>query len=439
MYNCRILSARARRKRLAGSARIAPALAAASLLATPLFAHAAAPAAPAMVGAPVVEEPGVAVVLVEVKPAVGAAVGGALAPAGATLLGAAGWHTSVVRVAWPPATGAAAGRARELLHAGLAAYDALRFADAVASFTAAEGEAVSSGAAGLAAAELADVFLFRGMARFQLKSPGDWDDFVQAALYAPGRTLDPGRFPPAARDTYARAVAEVAAKPRGAVAVGGPAGGRAFVDGAEAGTLPARVEGLPWGAHLVRVESKGHLPWTTRVVLASAEVSVNARPAAAPPDLRSADASALAAYGAEEGAALVVGLHADATGGGTGTGTGTEPATVTVHVRAVRVTDGRELLATTVRGPADRPDEIAAGVGLALRALLPSPPPLSGTVGPPGPAPRRAPAWLRWLPAVLGAGAALVAGGIIAAVLVAPGRGFPGFGVHATLPEVPGP
>ena len=87
----------------------------------------------------------------------------------------------------------AAGDARlsAIITEGIRAYDALEYAGAVERLSVAIARASETGAAGLSRAELADAFLFHGLA---LRALGDstaaFDDFQQAAVLAPGRALD---------------------------------------------------------------------------------------------------------------------------------------------------------------------------------------------------------------------------------------------------------
>jgi hypothetical protein len=171
------------------------------------------------------------------------------------------------------------------------AYEALRFDEALAALDAAIGEAEHTGAAGLTAAELSDLFLYRGLTYTQRGDQARaWDDLVRAAVLDPARVLDPLRFPTRAVEAFGRARASVAQEARGELVVAAPAGCEVVVDGAAAA---ARVA-VPYGEHFVRVGCAGRRPWGTRVTLAAASTAVTpALVADAPPS--DAELKALAA------------------------------------------------------------------------------------------------------------------------------------------------
>ena len=168
--------------------------------------------------------------------------------------------------------------------AAVTAYDELRFDEALALLDQAAGELDRTGAAGLDVARLAELFLYRGLARIQLGQPARaWDDLLIAARIDPSRVLDPARFPPRAIEQLERARAEVAAAPRGALRVTAPAGCVISIDGAISGD--GRAE-LPHGAHWVDAACPEHLPWGRRIVVdrTAVEVAVAATMIAPPGD-----------------------------------------------------------------------------------------------------------------------------------------------------------
>ena len=203
-----------------------------------------------------------------------------------------GWRAPVsLEVATP-----APPRAPEALRDALTALGQLRFAEALGHLDRAAEDAVLTGAAGLSTAELADIYLYRGMVRRKLR-PAEaapaWDDFVHAAALSPGRVLDPGRVPPAAIETWTRAAAEVHRRPQGTLIVRAPAEAEIAVDGRAPVRSPALVPGLAQGEHLIRVEETGRWPWATTVALAgaTAEVEVPSRPEIALDDGAAAEAA----------------------------------------------------------------------------------------------------------------------------------------------------
>jgi hypothetical protein len=160
--------------------------------------------------------------------------------------------------------------------AAITAYDQLRFDEAVVLLDQAAADLDRTGAAGLDVARLAELFLYRGLARIQLGEPARaWDDLLIAARIDPSRVLDPARFPPRAIEQLERARAEVAAAPYGVLRVNAPEGCVISIDGAIAGDGRAQ---LPHGAHWVDATCPEHQPWGRRVVLdrTAVEVQVSA-------------------------------------------------------------------------------------------------------------------------------------------------------------------
>jgi PEGA domain-containing protein len=201
-----------------------------------------------------------------------------------------GWTPALtVDVATAPQPHAAAA-----LQSALAAMGELRFQDALRDLDRAADDAVLTGAAGLTTAQLADVYLYRGIVRRKLlpsETSSAWEDFVRAATFNPERVLDPGRVPPAALDAWNRAVAEVQRRAQGALIVRGPAEATISIDGRPAVRSPALSPGLSHGEHLIRVEEPGHLPWAASVPLAgpTLELEVPVRPELALDDAAAAD------------------------------------------------------------------------------------------------------------------------------------------------------
>jgi hypothetical protein len=151
---------------------------------------------------------------------------------------------------------------------GVEAYDGLRFDEAVAQLDRAAAEAAATGAAGLAAAALSDLFLYRGLARQQAgDETGAWDDLVAAATIDGERVLDPVRFPPRAIEAFDRARAALAARPRWELAVDAPAPCAVEIDGAA-----RRHATLAAGGHYVSVRCPDSVAWGERVMVDAARV-----------------------------------------------------------------------------------------------------------------------------------------------------------------------
>lgn len=199
----------------------------------------------------------------------------------------------------PPAT--AVGDARALVALGREAYDALRFDDAVVALDRATASLDATGGLDLDHDELADLFLYRGLAKLQLAAEaedGAWDDLTAAARVAPHRTLDPSRFPPRAVAALARAQAAIAAQPRGTLELRRWPDCRLRLDGRP---VAAGAVEVPVGAHWLRVTCPAMAAWGARV-----EVGPGLQVVTPPPPPRLSDDAALIQARALGSAALLV-------------------------------------------------------------------------------------------------------------------------------------
>jgi hypothetical protein len=146
----------------------------------------------------------------------------------------------------------------QALRSGRAAYEALRFEEALGSLSVAAQSVEASGGAGLSSAELSDVFLYRALAAVQLGNvEAAWDDFVRAATVAPSRGLDPAQFPPRAVEQFERARGYVAALPLVTVRLDAPPSCEIAID---ARVTAEREVALPRGRHWLVATCAGHLP-----------------------------------------------------------------------------------------------------------------------------------------------------------------------------------
>jgi hypothetical protein len=166
----------------------------------------------------------------------------------------------VVDVPGPPPARAAA-----LLKVGRAAVEQKRFGEAEAVLDEAAADATANGAAGLTPAELADIFLYLGMA----VQKADWKDvpqpftaitpmkarqaYLRAVVLARDRQLLPRQFPPLAIESWRLALDEIGQRPRGSMLVRAPSSALISVDAGplKPGILPA--QDLIQGDHWVRV------------------------------------------------------------------------------------------------------------------------------------------------------------------------------------------
>lgn len=170
------------------------------------------------------------------------AVAGAARTAGAAAIDASPTETPVLADA-------------AALRDGRAAYEALRFEEALVALTRAAQSVERSGAAGLSNGELFDLFLYRALTEAQLgDAAAAWDDFVRAATVDPSRTLDPALLPPKALEQLERARAHVAKLPRRSVELRGEAGCEVMLD---ARPTTAREEKLVRGRHWIWASCPG--------------------------------------------------------------------------------------------------------------------------------------------------------------------------------------
>lgn len=169
-----------------------------------------------------------------------------------------------------------------ILRRGIEAYDALRFEDAWATLDEARALADRTGAAGLSQAQLADLFLYRGLVKIQ---QGDlnayWDELVTSVTLDPVRVLDPARFPPKVASELARVHQALTDRKRATLAVDAPAGCTALIDGAAASAVGSAQPLV--GSHWVYVTCADRAPWGTRVELTGDQLVVARNTVLAPP------------------------------------------------------------------------------------------------------------------------------------------------------------
>ncbi|HKE16626.1 MAG TPA: hypothetical protein VKB80_17255 [Kofleriaceae bacterium] len=151
----------------------------------------------------------------------------------------------------------------------VAAYDSMRFADAIVELDAAASQAAEHGAWGLTRDALVDLFLYRALAKTESgDEAGAWSDFVRAATIDPARVLDPARFRPSAVKSFARAVQEAAARAPVALSVSAPASARIYIDGRASGGEQVSEALLP-GEHYVWVARPEAAPFGRAITLAA--------------------------------------------------------------------------------------------------------------------------------------------------------------------------
>jgi len=169
-----------------------------------------------------------------------------------------------------------------LLQRGIEAYDALRLDDAWETLDEARALADRTGAAGLTQAQLADLFLYRGLVKIQ---QGDltayWDELVTSVTIDPVRVLDPARFPPRVASELERVRQALQDRKRATLAVDVPPGCTTAIDGAAASAV-ASAQPLV-GSHWVYVACADRAPWGIRVELSGDQLAVARNAPLAPP------------------------------------------------------------------------------------------------------------------------------------------------------------
>lgn len=168
------------------------------------------------------------------------------------------------------------------LKRAIEAYDALRFDEAWTTLEEARVLADRSGAAGLTQAQLADLFLYRGLVKIQKGELNEyWDELVTSVTIDPVRVLDPARFPPRVASELARVHQSLTDRKRATLAVDAPLGCTVLVDGAPASAVGSAQPLV--GSHWVYVTCADRAAWGTRVELTSDQRVVARNTAVAPP------------------------------------------------------------------------------------------------------------------------------------------------------------
>jgi len=205
----------------------------------------------------------------------------------------------------------------QFLQRGIAAYQAIRFAQAQAALDQARDLADQTGAAGLTNAQLSDLFLYRGLVRVaQGDEAAAWDELVTATVVHPTRTLDPQQYAPKVAALLAKVQDDVLKEhPQAKLSIDAPSGCTVLVDGEPVAGPVLRVTGPHWA----RVTCATFEPWATRVDLTrlDAHVVASPKPYARPDDAtllvqaRVAGARALVAVEVGDGLAVVRLIGAD--------------------------------------------------------------------------------------------------------------------------------
>lgn len=153
------------------------------------------------------------------------------------------------------------------LEAARADYAAFRFADALPKLDQLARQADARGGGELDQRQLAELYLYRGLARLEVgPAESAWDDLVRAARLDPTRVLDPARFAPRVVVVYRRAAAEASQLPHADLEVAAPDGALVRLDGRVLNGGASVVV----GPHFVTVAATGYEPWAGVVTVAGA-------------------------------------------------------------------------------------------------------------------------------------------------------------------------
>jgi hypothetical protein len=172
---------------------------------------------------------------------------------------------------------------------GILSAQKLAFTEAAHDLDAAAAEVAATGGAGLDAAALSDLYLYRAMATARADwnaqptaAPTDartkaFDDYLRAATIAPARTLNPRELPPQVVFDFARAVELVKKRPRGTLVVKGPPDAQVSLDGGPLMPIAGGVtfRDLVQGEHVLRVEQIGSAAWGTVVPFGQPQLEVD--------------------------------------------------------------------------------------------------------------------------------------------------------------------
>jgi hypothetical protein len=270
-------------------------------------------------------------------------------------------------VAEPPA------EAARHLGQAIEAYHNFKYDAAHESLQRALAEAGDTGARGLSASELTDIYLYSALVAAQRgDSTRSWDHFVHAATIDPTRRLDPVRFPPRVIESYQRAIDAVAAAGRASIKIAVDASCAVAIDARAAS--PGSAVRVAQGHHYVRVDCPGHLAHGARLMISEAEVVI--APALEAPVRPTPERAVEVA--SERGARTVILALAQVSSG----------AQPTLRLRLLDARTGKERASVFTRiGESAAADIRGAVQDLIDQVVAPAPAIVFGVSGPAGPSP----------------------------------------------------
>jgi hypothetical protein len=188
------------------------------------------------------------------------------------------WVNVSPRDASDSSVGNVAATIRATVVEGIAAYEALRFADAIAALDRALADVDSIAAQSLDATILSDLFLYRGLASAQLNAASAWDDLVIAARLGATRVLDGSRFSPRVVEEFSRARIAATQLPASDITLDAPSNCALWWDGQAVAVDDARtfhVNGR-YGTHWVASHCVGRRLFAKRVAIDQPRVVIAA-------------------------------------------------------------------------------------------------------------------------------------------------------------------
>ena len=177
----------------------------------------------------------------------------------------------------------------EKLQTGIGLVRKLDLASGQTALDDAATEVAATGGAGLDAAALSDLYLYRAWAVSRVDFNTDhvptptaraqaYEDLVRAVMLVPGRQLNLQQFPPLLLEDWARAGTDVGARPQSTLVVKATSDARITCDGGAAVSGPATFVGLAQGQHLIHVDEPGWAAWGATLTVDQATVEVEVPP-----------------------------------------------------------------------------------------------------------------------------------------------------------------
>ncbi|MEO8212502.1 MAG: hypothetical protein ABI560_04890 [Myxococcales bacterium] len=165
----------------------------------------------------------------------------------------------------------------------------LDFTGAMAALEEAVAQVATTGGAGVDAAALSDLFVYRAWAGARLDFNSEhvpaataraqgYAELVRAAMLTPARQFNQQQFPPVLLEDWARAVADVRARPQGTLLVHAAPEALVTCDGGASLPGPATFVGLAQGEHLLRIDEPGWASWGGTIAVNGPTMEISVPP-----------------------------------------------------------------------------------------------------------------------------------------------------------------